>query len=110
MEKLAYGAGVLGCRNTRLFESSLEGCHFGCAANRELGLEEESSSPFRAEKTFCAAFCASPPQNFSRALGGLLNEIDHDARTAFAPCEVLSFFLSFHLFAGLKHMAGLYTN
>ena len=38
---VACRAGVLGCRKTRLFERSLEGRHFECAASRELGLVEE---------------------------------------------------------------------
>ena len=40
---VACKAGVFGCRNTHLFERSLEGRHFGGAASRELGLVEEGS-------------------------------------------------------------------
>ena len=57
-------------------------------------------------KTSAHLFCAAPLESFSRALVGLLNEIEHDARRAFAPCEVLCLF---NFFAGLEHME-LYTN
>ena len=57
-------------------------------------------------KTSAHLFCAAPLESFSRALVGLLNEIEHNARRAFAPCEVLCLF---HFLAGLEHME-LYTN
>ena len=62
-------------------------------------------------KTSAHLFCAAPFESFSRALVGLLNEIEHDARRAFAPCEVLCLFhfFFFFFFAGLEHME-LYTN
>ena len=48
---VACRAGVFECRNTHLFERSLEGRHFGCAASRELELVVEGRE--RERKNAC---------------------------------------------------------